>query len=185
MAGLKVPKTVYDHVARWLDSAQVAPNDGSRYVYNSENRVSQDPRDAGRPTVTSVALLVRMYLGWDRNNPGLVHGADLIKAHLPSDKDFYSRDTYYWYYATQVMYQMKGDYWTAWSERLHPLLVNSQIKDGQWAGSWDPGGPVPDRWGPHGGRLYVTTMNLLSLEVKYRYLPIYEVAPPPAAGNAP
>jgi len=33
---------------------------------------------------------------------------------------------------------------------------------------------VPDRWGPHGGRLYVTTLNLLSLEVFYRHLPLYE-----------
>jgi hypothetical protein len=26
----------------------------------------------------------------------------------------------------------------------------------------------------HAGRLYVTTMNLLSLEVQYRKLPLYE-----------
>ena len=41
------------------------------------------------------------------------------------------------------------------------------------AGSWDPLGPTPDKWAPFGGRLYVTTMNLLSLEVAYRHLPLY------------
>jgi hypothetical protein len=42
------------------------------------------------------------------------------------------------------------------------------------AGSWDPLGTVPDKWGPHGGRIYVTALNLLSLEVNYRHLPIYD-----------
>jgi hypothetical protein len=42
------------------------------------------------------------------------------------------------------------------------------------AGSWEPAGAIPDRWSAHAGRLYVTTMNLLNLEVYYRHLPIYE-----------
>ena len=84
------------------------------------------------------------------------------------------RDTYYWYYATQVMFHMRGEHWRQWNARLHPLLVNSQIKQATLAGSWHPGGNVPDRWGPQGGRIYVTTLNLLSLEVYYRHLPIYE-----------
>ncbi len=45
---------------------------------------------------------------------------------------------------------------------------------GALAGSWDPLRPTPDRWAGVGGRLYVTTMNLLSLEVYYRHLPLYE-----------
>jgi hypothetical protein len=57
---------------------------------------------------------------------------------------------------------------------MHPLLVDSQIKKGPLAGSWDPRKPIPDRWAGHAGRLYVTTMNLLSLEVFYRHLPLYE-----------
>ena len=84
------------------------------------------------------------------------------------------RDTYYWYYATQVMFHMKGEHWEQWNERLHPLLVDTQLSTGPMAGSWDPRAPVPDRWGPHAGRVYVTTMNLLSLEVYYRHLPLYE-----------
>ena len=42
------------------------------------------------------------------------------------------------------------------------------------AGSWDPLQPVPDRWGAHAGRLYVTALNLLSLEVRFRHMPINE-----------
>ena len=81
---------------------------------------------------------------------------------------------YYWYYATQVMAHMGGEQWQAWNNRLHPLIVNAQVRQGPYAGSWDPAAPLPDRWGPHAGRLYVTAMNLLSLEVQYRKLPLYE-----------
>jgi hypothetical protein len=84
------------------------------------------------------------------------------------------RDTYYWYYATQVMFHMKGDYWRRWHGQLYPLLIGMQTKQGPMAGSWDPGGDAPDRWAGQGGRIYVTTMNLLSLEVYYRHLPLYE-----------
>jgi hypothetical protein len=177
LAGLKVPQECYEGVTRWLDSAEVVPQDASRYVYNAFERESQGGRDRTHPVMTSVALLMRMYLGAKRDDPALLRGADFIKDNLPKDSDDVSRDTYYWYYATQVMFQLRGDYWKAWSERLHPLLVNTQIKLGELSGSWDPLGPVPDRWGTYGGRVYVTTMNLLSLEVYYRHLPIYEVQP--------
>jgi hypothetical protein len=150
--------------------------DGSRYLYNPIVPNTQYQTDQRRPTMTSVGLLMRLYLGWDRTRPELRSGAEQILKY-PAALGTSSnpmRDTYYWYYATQVMFHMRGEYWRQWNERLHPLLVNSQARQGAMAGSWDPGGDVPDRWGPHGGRIYVTTLNLLSLEVYYRHLPIYE-----------
>jgi hypothetical protein len=72
------------------------------------------------------------------------------------------------------MFHMGGDYWRQWNGRLHPLLLETQETEGRLAGSWDPLRPLPDRWGAQAGRLYVTTMNLLSLEVYYRHLPLYE-----------
>ncbi len=72
------------------------------------------------------------------------------------------------------MFHMGGNHWYEWNRQLNPVLLDSQIKHGPAAGSWDPMMPVPDRWSHHAGRLYVTTMNLLNLEVYYRHLPIYE-----------
>ena len=72
------------------------------------------------------------------------YDADFIKANLPRTTDPYQRDTYYWYYATQVMFQLKGDYWRTWSEHLYPLLINSQVPNGSLAGSteWDINGEI-------------------------------------------
>jgi hypothetical protein len=43
------------------------------------------------------------------------------------------------------------------------------------AGSWHPQQPVRDRWGDAGGRMYVTAMHLLMLEVYYRHLPLFRL----------
>lgn len=126
--------------------------------------------------MTSVGLLMRLYTGWKRDNPNMVAGANYLKENLPelgTARDP-QRDTYYWYYGTQVMFHMGGDYWAAWNARLHPMLIESQLQEGPHAGSWNPRGAVADRWAPHAGRLYVTTINLLCLEVYYRHLPLYE-----------
>jgi hypothetical protein len=175
LAGLKVKRDTYEAARKWLDRAQVR-GDGSQYLYNPIVPNTQYQTDQRRPTMTSVGLLMRLYLGWDRTRPELRRGAEQILKYPAANgtSSNPTRDTYYWYYATQVMFHMRGEYWRQWNERLHPLLVNGQARQGALAGSWDPNGDVPDRWGPHGGRVYVTTLNLLSLEVYYRHLPIYE-----------
>lgn len=178
LAGLSVPQASYARIVRWLDLAQQSPEQPHLYRYNPlapDTPQQRHGRVASR-TMTAVGLLMRLYTGWRRDNPHLARGAAFLAQNLPAlgtTRDP-QRDTYYWYYATQVMAHMGGDYWRLWNARLHPLLIDNQVRDGPLAGSWDPRGPVPDRWGPHAGRLYVTTLNLLSLEVQYRKLPLYE-----------
>ncbi|WP_184308230.1 hypothetical protein [Aporhodopirellula rubra] len=178
LSNLDVSPDVYKGIDRWLSLAKVSPTRRDLYVYNPY--APDTPQQAhGRrpsPTMTSVGILMRMYSGWSRENPDMQSAADYILASPPKigTRRAPMRDTYYWYYATQVMFHMGGDYWKKWSGYLTPVLIDSQIKRGPEAGSWDPEYPVPDRWSPHGGRLYVSAMNLLNLEVYYRHLPIYE-----------
>ena len=54
------------------------------------------------------------------------------------------------------------------------------MKEGPQAGSWD----TNDLWGGHGGRVYTTALATLTLEVYYRFLPLYaEVAPERGSGE--
>jgi hypothetical protein len=156
-----------------LDLAH-APRQEEQFRYDPfapESQVGQ--RNVTSP-MTAVGLLMRLYGGWDRDDRRLLSGAEFLLQTPPSYDSSLQRDTYYWYYATQVLRHVGGEPWARWNGRLHPLLVSNQIKTGELAGSWDPYSPVPDRWGGAAGRLYVTTMNLLSLEVDYRLLPLYE-----------
>jgi hypothetical protein len=86
-----------------------------------------------------------------------------------------ARDAYLWYYSSQVLVQSGNAEWEAWYRQLSTLLGSTQVAAGSDAGSWDPLGPIPDRWGAYGGRLYVTALHLLALEVPYRHLPTYGV----------
>ncbi len=178
LAGLEVPRTTFTGIQKWLDQAQASSTERHLYRYNpfaADSAVTSHGR-IPNPTMTGVGLLMRLYLGWRRDNPDMIRGADYLLSNLPAEGsiDNPQRDTYYWYYATQVLFHMGGDRWKQWNSRLHPILIRSQIIEGSQSGSWDAAGPIPDRWGPFAGRLYVTTLNLLSLEVYYRHLPIYE-----------
>ncbi len=178
LAGLEVQSETFDGINGWLEIA-VDPNNPSQFRYNPfATDSSKAKRAQGRatsPPMTAVGLLMQIYNGWDRQDPRLLQGAQsLVDRQLPSDANILLRDTYYWYYATQVLLHVDGPLWETWESQLHPLLVRSQIQTGEMTGSWDPYSPVPDRWGVHAGRLYVTAMNLLSLEVKNRKLPLYD-----------
>lgn len=171
LAGISSAQRGIPGVKRWLDLASAKDSAGAYYVYNPYATDAQAHGRAASHTMTSVGLLMRFYTGWNRDHPAMVAGASYLRKNPPKIEE---RDTYYWYYGTQVMFHMGGEYWEDWNRKLHSLLIESQIKQGQLGGSWDPYYPVRDRWAAHAGRIYVTTMNLLSLEVYYRHLPLYE-----------
>ncbi len=178
LAGLNVPQPTFEKIQQYVNASQATREQSHLYRYNPFAADSPQQRHGLQPTavMTSVGLLIRLYFGWQRERPEMIAGADYLLDHLPDNGtlDATRRDTYYWYYATQVMYHMRGQRWQQWHDRLYPLLIESQVVDGEWAGSWAPNDPTPDLWARYGGRLYVTTLNLLSLEVSYRHLPLYE-----------
>jgi hypothetical protein len=177
LSGLDVDDKTFKSIVEWLAVAADPAND-SLYRYNPYAVNSQGvSRIQGRnatASMTAVGLLMRIYTGWERDDPRLAAGARfLVQQQLPGNT-MALRDTYYWYYATQVLKHIDGPEWKTWNNALRPMLIKAQEKTGDNAGSWDPYSPVPDRWAPFGGRLYVTTMNLLSLEVRHRLLPLYQ-----------
>jgi hypothetical protein len=161
MAGLAIPAETYVRASRWLDSVRSGP-EKSRYVYQPGRSVT--------PAMTAEALLCRQYLGMKRQDSAMAAGGAYLLANAPEWK---TRNSYYWYYATQVMYHLQGEPWQAWNGKLRDMLVTSQAKDGASAGSWHTQTPSNDKWGERGGRLYETALSLLMLEVYYRHLPLY------------
>jgi len=176
LAGISVPPESFLRASKWLDVASL--EQGAKYCYNpfmQPTPESPDPRQASL-AMTAEGLLMRLFLGWNRNVPQLHEGAKFLAANLP-EMDVRApqqRDAYYWYYATQVFFHLQGDYWQIWNQRMQQTLLPTQEAEGPFEGSWDPVQPVPDRWAHAGGRIYVTTLHLLMLEVYYRHLPLFE-----------
>ncbi len=158
MAGLDVPSPTLQRVSDFLDT--VAVSDGSLYKYQP---IRSDPS----LSMTAEGLLCREYLGWQRQDKRLTEGAEYL---LEKPVDWQNRDVYYWYYATQTLHHLEDPYWDPWNQVMRQVIPQNQILEGPEKGSWPAEG---DRWGAHGGRLYVTCLSTYMLEVYYRHLPIY------------
>lgn len=153
MARLEVPSHVMERAKLYLDS--VSTSQGAFYGYQTPKK---------EPGPTAVALLLRMYLGWPRDDDRLVRGAMYLSATGPS-----KTDVYFNYYATQVMHHLQGNDWPQWNARMRDYLVEKQARTGHETGSWY----FPDPHGTIGGRFYTTAMCIMTLEVYYRHLPLY------------
>ncbi len=192
LAGLSVRGDSYARLRTLVEQCREPDGERARFCYNPWASPTDPLTRHGRQpstVMTSVGLLIELQLAADPSNERLRMGADHLLANLPQFGDVATpaptgtlgnpqRDTYYWYYATQVMFRLGGEHWQQWNDRLQPLLVTSQTTDGPLAGSWDPHRPVPDKWASYGGRLFVTAMNLLSLEIYDRHLPLDPATPP-------
>jgi hypothetical protein len=160
-AGIKIPNGVLKGCSNYLDQA----GDQKRVLYGYQ------PGKPATAVMTAEALLSRQILGWPRDFPPLVKGVGHISADLESGGE---RNIYYWYYATQLLHNMKGERWERWNVKIREGLIRMQVKDQTCAnGSWDPFLPEPDHWAERSGRLYLTSLSILTLEVYYRYLPLY------------
>ena len=73
------------------------------------------------------------------------------------------------------MHNQPGPEWKTWNRKIRRILIETQATEGCAAGSWAPQTPSPDPWGSRGGRLMMTSLSALTLEVYYRYLPLYKV----------
>ena len=76
------------------------------------------------------------------------------------------------YYCSQAMFQLGGNYWKSYREKLHQALLRNQSSNGSWQG----GDGSDSGYGPN----YCSAMAILALTVDYRYLPIYQRGDEPA-----
>ncbi len=159
MSGLNVPKITLDLTEKYLTSCESTDYGGYGYV----------PGSGETPTMSAVGLLCRQYLGTPRRNPGLRNGVEKLQKTPPSGTNIY-----YEYYATQVFHHMGGDYWDFWNgddKAKRPGMRDILVKRQEPNGSWDPRNDVHSG---AGGRIMQTSLSLLTLEVYYRHLPLYQ-----------
>ena len=155
MAGLPVSDRADVRTDRFLDSVQM--DQGAYYGYMTPHK---------KASTTAIGLLCRMYMGWKKDREPLQHGVRYLSELGPSRDNMY-----YNYYATQVLHHWGGAEWTAWNDVMRDELVSTQTRAGHSRGSWYPRDPHGDA----GGRHYMTCLAIMTLEVYYRHLPLYQL----------
>jgi hypothetical protein len=171
---LVVSGRVIPNAMRFLDCVSAGPR---RATYGATDNLGAPPGT----TLTAIGLWCRYHLdGWGPNHLGLVEGVQGLMKNPPGEKN---RDPLYLYYATWVVSRSRPADWKTWNAGpeqpdgtrkggFRDVLYAAQIKkdDAAMIGSWDPEGEFGERY----GRLGTTALNVLTLEVYYRYLPLYK-----------
>jgi len=160
VGGIDVPRSSKDNMVKFLDACCISPNKGV-----AAYRPGQGPNT----TMTAEALVCRNLLGQRLSRLTIQEAHQRIGRSLPTPERV---NMYYWYYGTLAMYISGGEAWEQWNQQMKHTLLTLQTTSGVNEGSWEPNG----LWAGYGGRAYSTAMAALTLEVYYRYLPVYDVA---------
>ena len=164
-AGLEVPHEAFEGANRWFQRATSTrgeagyegPSGGSAMLAGNE-------RFTPAPTMTAVSVVCRVFGGERLSTDALRRGAQVI-ADKPPLWDTNSVNFYYWYYGTYALFQFAGPRWDTWSQAMLGALLPNQKSGACHDGSWEPIG----EWCVAGGRVYAVALNVLTLEVWYRY----------------
>ena len=161
LAGVDVPESTLEKAEYWL-ARNAAGKQGGWYGYQGRGH---------KPAMVAEGMFCRQLLGKKPVRVLMDESADYLtdrENKLPSER---KPDFYLWYYGSLALYQHQGPQWEAWNNRMKTVLKFTQEKSGKKTGSWNPGGQHGNRM----GRVVSTAFGALTLEVYYRYLPLYGV----------
>jgi hypothetical protein len=165
-------------------------SDGHVWYANDGTGTSYDLETGRRnlrygPAMTAVGLYARSALGLRLDEPAADRQVSLLTGELPDLKRMYSDRTnlhsdYYWYYGTLALFNHGGAAWDTWNQSLRRSVLEYQErpvrktgKKRHAYGSWPAYGKDWGKWGRAGSRIYSTALNVLTLEIYYRYTPAF------------
>lgn len=162
--GLNVSSVTIENAIEYLKRSFTSPLDSNGNPREIKNGFSYEPNGGGPSfTMTSAGLLAMQVCG--QYESPLVSGAsDWLLDHPPKWNDRFI--LYGLYYFAQGMHQRGGTHAEKASKLVSELLLPKQKANGAWESS---GGEEQNA-----GSVYCTSMAILSLSVKYHYLPIYQ-----------
>lgn len=152
-AGIPVPASIIDRAKQYI---YLCKNADGGISYSSRNR------GASRPAITAAAL-ASLYNAGDYDSQHVPEMLEYCKKNLYHIADR-SRAFGYWHYTylyySQVVYREGGQTWTDFRDRLYNQIVADQRGDGSWDGEI--------------AAVYVTSVNLIMLQLDYGFLPIFQ-----------
>jgi hypothetical protein len=166
--GIEFPEQVYTKAVEFITG--IAHDDGA---------IGYSNLDAWRstPALTAAGLNALLFTGVEQADPRIQKAVGVLLANLPRTPKQQAQgwgpgaDFYFWYHGSMALSRLGGPDWKIWNERAKEVLLALQDKQGDPAAGGQPGSwhLAGDPWSDRTGRLFVTTLALLALEVYYRY----------------
>lgn len=174
IGGLEIPERHLSAARTYLRNSFDVRKNYFRYTHDPDRLRSPWPT---LPASTPASIFALMLLGEERDDPRIARATQFVIDRVPrryrraSDDDFVLEgqgNLYFWYYSTLSMFMLGGEEWAIWNASMRDLLIDSQNEDG----SWTPISPY-SRYADERSRdrSYTTAMNVLTLEIYYRYFP--------------
>lgn len=173
LSGIEVPDAAFDAAKAFLTAAYDARRGCYRYSHDPSRLNSEY---AVLPGSTPAALFALSLLGEDISGESFAKARRFVtdrapRAYRRASESAFVHDAagnlYFWYYGTLSTFRTGGADWELWNEAMKATLLPSQQKNGSWAIIDTYAADIAqdtDR-----DRCYTTAMNVLALEVYYRY----------------
>jgi hypothetical protein len=161
--GLDVPSGAIDDAVEYLERSFTSALDKTGRPIEVGGFAYTATQKNATYTMTSAGLLALQVCG-RYESPLVASASDWLVANPPKWGDrFFFYGTYYY---AQGMYQRGNKYAQEADETVQRIMLEKQQSDGSWiAQGGEESGP---------GTVYSTSLAILSLSVKYHYLPIYQ-----------
>lgn len=162
--GLAVPTEAINAAIEYLRNSYTSPINRDGTPRDAVSGFAYTPGTHHPSFTMTAAGLLAMQTCGQYDSPLVAGASQWLLEHppKPNDRFFF----YGIYYYSQGMHQFGGDA-AATADRLVPeLLLPLQAKAGQWVGSRGEERNI--------GIVYATALAILSLSVRYHYLPIYQ-----------
>lgn len=162
--GLAVPASAIHEAVEYLKRSYAATLDHNGMPDRRASGFCYTPGSSHPTYAMTAAGLLAMQVCGEYDSPLVAGAADWLLEHPPKwGERFFLYGTYYY---AQGMYQRGGDHAETAERLVRELLLEKQQGDGSWQ--------AQDGTEGHAGKVYATAMAVLSLSVKYHYLPIYQ-----------
>lgn len=162
--GLDVPGEAIDQAVTYLRNSYASPMSRDGIPRDKVSGFSYTP-GTHHPTFTMTAAgLLAMQVCGHYDSPLVTGAAEWLLQHPPKQHERFF--FYGVYYFAQGMHQAGGKYAEQADKMVPDLLLENQRSDGAWLAR---GGEERNV-----GTAYATSLAILSLSVRYHYLPIYQ-----------
>lgn len=188
LAGIAVPRDRLNAARAFLTNSW--SEDWGTFLYTREPQRLR-ARFPTLPGSHSAAVFALQVLGARSDSELMNKAVAAIDRSAPerwaeaTAEDFIRRsrgNPYCWYYSTLALFRRGGEPWARWNEELKQVLLPSQTTDG----SWNPISAYADYAADtDDDRSYTTALNVLMLEVYYRYLTPWQQSLVDQGGETP
>ena len=160
-AGLTVPKDTIEDAIGYLKRSYASARNQEGRIENFKSGFAYQPGGGPSYAMAAAGLLALQVCG-DYDAPELKGTTEWLREFKPKNASlgyFY----YGTYYYAQGMYQRGGEIARDAQAYVESLLLAEQQADGRWQGASESASPV-----------YSTAMAIMSLSVRYHFMPIYQ-----------